>query len=424
MDKTPKAPRRKKLEIADLTVAKVNSAKPGRHYDGQVSGFHLYVRDTGTRSWVLRLARTQSAGNIVRRDFGLGSPSEVSLADARQQARQWREWWRQGFDPVAYQTAANRAKAAALGVGAMTFREASDACFIALSPAWKNLKHRDQWKNTISEYVLPKIGELPVNDIDSAAIIRVLSPIWLSKPETSRRVRQRIFAVLSYAISQGWRTTEPPASAVSKGLPKQPPKSNFDAVDYDKAPAVFSALTAQNETVGRRALLFTILTAARSGETRGATWDEIDLDRAIWTIPANRMKAGKEHTQPLNPAAIALLASIKRKSTRPDELIFAGKGNKPLSDMTMAKAQKEVAPSTTVHGWRATFRSWAADKTNFTRDIAEKALAHTLKDETEKSYNRGELLEKRLRLLSAWGNYLEGRNNITTLPNKTKSAAK
>ena len=423
LDETPKAPRRKKRDIADLTVAKVNAAKSGRHYDGQVSGLHLYVREGGSRSWVLRLARTLPEGRILRRDFGLGSPLDIGLADARIKARQWRGWWRQGFDPVAYQTASDHAAAAALGVGAKTFKDAADACFTALSPAWKNAKHRDQWKNTVAEYVLPHLGELPLNNIDAAAVIRALSPIWLSKPETARRVRQRIFSVLSYSISQGWRSSDPPTSAVAKGLPKQPAKSNFDAVDYDDAPAVYAELSAKTATVGRQALLFTILTAARSGETRGATWAEIDLDKKTWRIPPERMKAKKEHVQPLTPSAVALLKSVERKSSRPDEIIFAGKGNRPLSDMTMSKPQKEVAPNTTVHGWRATFRTWAADKTNFTRDIAEKALAHTLKDETEKSYNRGELLEKREKLLLAWSNYLEGRSNIASLPDRSKSAA-
>ncbi|WP_409210659.1 tyrosine-type recombinase/integrase [Sphingorhabdus sp.] len=408
-----------------MTVAKVNAAKTGRHFDGQVSGLHLYVRDTGSRSWVLRLARTLPAGKILRRDFGLGSPPDIGVADARIKARQWREWWRQGFDPVAYQIASDRAAAAALGVGATTFREASDAYFLFKSPKWRNGKHVGQWQNTIAEYVLPHIGDVPVNDIDSAAIVRALSPIWTAKPETARRVRQRIFAVLEYSQGLGWRSTGAPRGAVKQVLDSasQPSGSNFSAVDYDHAPDVYKILTGQNVTVGRQALMFTILTAARSGETRGATWAEIDLDKAVWTIPANRMKAKKEHVQPLNPAAVGLLRSIQRKSTRPDELIFAGKGNRPLSDATMAKAQKEVAPNTTVHGWRATFRTWAADKTNFTRDIAEKALAHTLKDETEKSYNRGGLLEKRSKLLFAWGNYLEGRSNIAALPNKAKSAA-
>lgn len=422
LDGTSKTSRRKKRDIADLTFAKVNAAKAGRHYDGQVSGLHLYVREGGSRSWVLRLARTLPEGKILRRDFGLGSPSDVGLADVRIKARQWRDWWRQGFDPVAYQTAYNRASAAALGVGAKTFREAADACFNALSPAWKNPKHRDQWKNTIAEYVLPHLGDLPLNDIDAATIIRTLSPIWLSKPETARRVRQRIFSVLSYSISQSWRLSDPPVKAVAAGLPKQPAKSNFDAVDYDDAPAVYAELNAKIATVGRKALLFTILTAARSGETRGATWAEIDLEKATWRIPPERMKAKKEHIQPLTPPAVTLLRSIGRKSNRSDELIFAGKGNRPLSDMTMGKPQKEVAQNTTVHGWRATFRTWAADKTNFTREIAEKALAHTLKDETEKSYNRGELLEKRKKLLLAWSNYLEGRSTIAVLPNRKQSA--
>lgn len=425
LDKIPKPPRRKQRDIADLTVAKVNTSKPGRHYDGQVSGLHLYVRDSGSRSWVLRVARTLPEGSILRRDFGLGSPSDIGLADIRIKARQWREWWRQGFDPVAYQAASDRAAATALGVGATTFKTAADAYFASNSPEWKNGKHVAQWRTTVDEYVIPFIGEMPVQDIESADVIRALSPIWISKPETARRVRQRIFAVLDWSQGQGWRTTDAPRGAVKQVMKsrKQPAGGNFDAVDYDDAPAVYAALNAANVTVGRQALLFTILTAARSGETRGATWGEIDMAKATWRIPPERMKMKKEHVQPLSPAAVSLLQSIERKSNRPDELIFAGKSNRPLSDMTMGKAQKEIAPNTTVHGWRATFRTWAADKTNFTRDIAEKALAHALKDETEKSYNRGELLEKREKLLLAWSNYLEGRSNIAVMPDRNQSAA-
>ncbi|PJG48329.1 hypothetical protein CAF53_08810 [Sphingobium sp. LB126] len=409
--------------MGKLTNISVTNAKPGRHADGD--GLYLHVRDSGSKAWVLRVMVEGK-----RSDFGMGSLSDLSLAEARTRAATWRAWAKEGRNPVFVQREEDRAKAALEAEGARTFKWVAEQAHEALSPAWRNPKHKDQWINTLKEYAFPKIGKEPVAAIDAPMIIAVLTPIWLKKPETARRVRQRIGAVLDFAHVHGWRPTEAPMRSIvaGKSLPLQKGgKQHHAAVPYDEAAAVMKDLRAKAESAGRLALEFTILTAARSGETRGATWAEVDLEKALWTIPGARMKAGKPHIVPLTPRAVEILgaAAKLRKTNKPDEMVFPGRGISAMSDMTMAKHMRAVRDDATVHGWRSTFRDWISECTNFPSEVAEMALAHTISNRVEAAYRRGKLLEKRREMMLAWENYLAGRAaNVVSLPaGRTSSAA-
>lgn len=398
--------------MAALTPISVRNAKPGRHADG--NGLYLIVRDTGSRQWLLRVVvPSLTGGDAKRQDFGLGSASDVTLADARRKAAQWREWAKAGRDPRVAQRIVDKERADRDAVYDRTFQWAAERAHEAMRPAWQNAKHSNQWISTLATYAFPKIGGEPVETIDGPAIVDLLSPIWLTKPETARRVRQRIAAVLDYAHAKGWRSTEAPMRSImaGKALARQPRgKEHHEAVAYVDAPGAIARLRAKPETVGRLALEFAIITATRSGEVRGATWGEIDLDSGLWTIPAARMKAKREHIVPLTERALALLATAEhhRKSKGPDAAIFPGAAKKVISDMTMLKAVRAIAPGSTVHGWRSTFRDWVAECTSFDGEIAEMALAHTIGNKVERAYRRGNLLEKRRTMMAAWDAYLSG----------------
>lgn len=399
-----------------LTQISIKNLPPGRHRDRDSNGLYVIARDTGSRQWLLRVVMPGVEGKPPKRhDFGLGSFPQLSLADARTKAAKWRAWARAGRNPVAAQRAEDRALAEQEAETGKAFAWVADRAFEALSPAWRNPKHRDQWISTIREYVNPFIGARPVEEIDSPDIVDLLSPIWLSKPETARRVRQRVAAVLDFAHARGWRSTEAPMRSImaGKALPRQPKgKEHHAAVPYPAAPATIARLREKLPSVGRLALELAIITATRSGEVRGATWGEVDLDAAIWTIPASRMKAKREHVVPLTGRAVEIIktAAAFRKSNRADAFIFPGTAKATISDMTMLKAAREVAPNATVHGWRSTFRDWVAERTDFDGDIAEMALAHTIGNKVERAYRRGNLLEKRRVLMEAWEAYLDGKD--------------
>lgn len=385
------------------SIAVRNATRPGIYGDGR--GLSLIVRDGGARIWSLRVKMP----NGERRNFKIGNATIIGLADAREKAAQWRALAKEGIDPIATNEREALASAREAERAATTFEMAARQFIAENETVWKNAKHRQQWRNTLEQYVYPSIGRVPVADVRVRDVIDLLYPIWLLKPETARRVLQRICNILDYAAAKDWRDDGVSKGAIEKGLPRVKRKANhFAAVQYENAHAVVSALRNSPETMGRLALEFTILTACRSGEVRGARWNEVDLQRKLWTVPADRMKAGVEHVVPLSAQAIALLDAMAVTKSHDDSLIFPGLGGSALSDMTMGKAQKLIAPNTTVHGWRATFRTWVADKTSFTRDIAEKALAHTLDSKVEASYNRGDLLEKRRVLMQAWADYLDG----------------
>jgi len=372
-----------------LSARRVETVGPGRHGDGR--GLFLYVKASGARSWVLRY---QVMGK--RHDLGLGAYPEVSLAMARDRALQARRMIQEGEDPIAKKRQAQP----------KTFKDAAHELIESKRPGWKNAKHASQWTSTLEAYVFPNIGQMQVTRIETADVIGVLKPIWTDKTETENRVRQRIEAVLDYASALGIRTGDNPArwrGHLDHLLPKP---TRVKAVKHHPALPHAEIAEFMEDLSGRtgiaaRALTFTILTAARSGETRGATWGEIDMEAKLWTIPAERMKAGKEHRVPLTPEALACLGP-KRDDA---ELIFESeaKPGKPISDMSMTAALRRMGrDAITVHGFRSTFRDWAGETTGFPREVIEAALAHGIKDKAEAAYARSDLFEKRRKLMEAW----------------------
>ncbi|MEN3973798.1 integrase arm-type DNA-binding domain-containing protein [Emcibacter sp. SYSU 3D8] len=381
--------------MGNLNATQVRALKePGRYSDGD--GLMLNVKDGGSKSWLLRI---QHDGK--RREFGLGSLKDVSLADAREKAGEIRKQVRQGADPVAEKQKQRER--------VPTFREAAKAVHKEHKRGWKNGKHQAQWLATLETYAFPAIGDMSVEAIEGRMVRDVLANIWLEKPETARRVRQRIGAVLDYAYSKGWRTQEAPMRSVTKGLPRQPRKTGrFEAMPYSDVPDFLEKLR-ERDSMGRLALEALILTAARSGEIRGATWDEIDLDTALWTIPGKRMKAGKAHTVPLSPATVEVFKRAAALRLKGSELVFYGqKPGRPLSDMTLLKVLRDMELPFTVHGFRSAFRDWAAEETSFPGEVAEAALAHAIPNKVEAAYRRTEFLEKRRSMMEAWGRFSTG----------------
>jgi integrase len=378
--------------MGKLSATGVKAAtRPGRLGDGD--GLFLVVRETGSKSWVVRV---QKHGR--RRDIGLGSASKVSLAKARERAREVREWVEDGLDPVF-----EKRKAA----GIPTFKEASKKVVDLHRKTWRNEKHEAQWLRTLEMFAWPTLGDIRVSEITGPMVRNVLAEIWLIKPETARRVRQRIGAVLDWAYASGYRETEAPMRSISKGLPRQPTKgsSHFAAMPYADVPAFMTRLS-ERESFSRLALQFAILTAARSGEVRGATWDEVNFDTQLWIIPAGRMKAKREHVVPLSEPALAILKRCNELRLKDEALIFPGSRPKqPMSDMTLTKLLRELKYPFTAHGFRSSFRDWASEETDVQGEVAEAALAHMVRDKTEAAYRRGNLLEKRRALMAQWGDY-------------------
>jgi len=393
-----------------LSDLKIKSAikKPGRYSDGD--GLMLVVKHSGACSWVLRI---QVDGR--RRDFGLGRLADVKAGAAREKADAIRKQYLSGIDPVEAKRAAKREKASI-----PTFAEAARLAHGEHKGGWKNAKHKAQWLSSLEAYAFPAIGQVRVDKVEGPAVRDLLAEIWLAKPETASRVRQRIGTVLDWAFAKGYRQAEAPMKSISRGLPRQPKKDwHFAALPYEDAPAIMAKL-AQKDSVGRLALRFLILTAARSGEVRGATWAEIDKDQKVWTVPAERMKAGKAHIVPLSPPALAILDHMEKAfgdgsgddndgelGGTSDALIFPGNKGKPLSDMTLTKVVRDgFTQSITVHGFRSTFRDWAAEQTDVAGEVVEAALAHTISNKVEAAYRRTNYLEKRRDLMLRWAEYL------------------
>ncbi|WP_337180590.1 tyrosine-type recombinase/integrase [Sphingopyxis granuli] len=365
----------------------------GRHGDGD--GLFLVIGSNGSRSWVCRV---QKDGR--RRDFGLGSAVKVPLARARDMSRQVRSWVEAGLDPRH-----ERRKVE----GIPTFREATATVYASHSKSWRNAKHNWQWLRTLEMFVYPRLGDRKVSEITGPLIHDVLAEIWLTKPETARRVRQRIGLVLDWAFSKGYRDSEAPIKAASKGLPRQPKATKHHAAMPYSAIAAFLMKLRRLETMGRLALEFAIATAARSGEVRGATWEEIDLEARLWTIPGDRMKSGREHVVTLSDHACRILRRCQELRVEGQPYIFYGtKPGQPMSDMTIVKVLRDMGEPYTPHGFRSTFRDWASETTDFPDRIAEAALAHVVKDKTEAAYRRGPLLEKRREMMAAWSAYCLG----------------
>ena len=388
-------------ELSALEVKRLT--KPGFHSVGGVSGLALYVKPTGARSWVLRVV---IGGK--RRDIGLGPYPEVSLADAREGARKIKAKARDGADPLAERRAAAARLRAEQNDG-MTFDQCAAAYIKAHREGWKSPKHAAQWEATLSRHASPVIGHLLVRNVETRHVLRILEPIWASTTETATRLRSRIELVLDWAAARGERAREGnPArwrGHLDKLLPK--PSKVADRGHHAALPwgevGAFLARLASVEGMGAQALRFTILTAARSGEVRGASWDEIDMQARTWTVPAERMKAGREHRVPLSDAALALLASLPRFVGQP--LVFPAPRGGQLSDMTLSAVLKRMGVPVTVHGFRSTFRDWCAEATAYPGEVAEMALAHTIGDKVEAAYRRGDLFEKRRQLMQAWADH-------------------
>ncbi|MFN3130562.1 tyrosine-type recombinase/integrase [Roseibium sp.] len=383
-----------------LSDRQVKAAGPGIHGDG--NGLYLRVSHTGRRSWIFIWTR-----NKVRNEIGLGpfdgKTSHVGLADARKKAQECREILGRGGDPkTEFSERRDRVKL-------VTFGQCADDYLAAQEPGWKSKPHAAQWRLHLTEYAEP-IRSKPVSAVTVDDMVRLLQPIWLEKAESARRIRSRIEAVLDYAAARKLRSGDNPARL--KGnldhlLPSQKTvaKKHHAAMRYQDVPAFITELQG---TLGyaARALEFTILTAARTGEVIGAKWTEFDLEARTWTVPAERMKAGKAHTVPLSDAAMTALQWCHDHQL--NDYVFAGaKQDRPLSNMSMTKVLKTHGRGdVTVHGFRSAFRDWAGNETSFPREVAEECLAHVVGNAVERAYRRQAALEKRLKLLSAWGQYL------------------
>lgn len=390
----------KAKELGALAVK--NITRRGTTFVGGVPGLALVVHASGTRSWILRY----KIGG-TRRDMGLGSFDDVSLANARDAARTARAKIVTGIDPIQQRKAARSALIADMAT-ALTFSECATKYMEAHESGWRNPKHTQQWRNTIETYANPVIGQMLVRDVGLPHVMKVLEPIWHKKTETAKRLRGRLESVLDWAITRDLRSGPNPARW--KGhldtLLAQPGKisktKHHRRLPYAEMPAFMAELRNQ-AGIGAKALEFTILTAARSGEVRAATWDEFDLTTGLWTVPADRMKAGKEHRVPLSDAAMAVLVS--QQTVRFNEYVFPSPRSGILSDMTLSAVLRRMKVEAVPHGFRSTFRDWAAEKTDYPRDAAEMALAHTIPDKVEAAYRRGDLFEKRRQMMQDWADF-------------------
>jgi integrase len=380
-----------------LTVVGIKALKkPGRYADG--NGLYLKASASGAKRWELR---TVVRGK--RCDIGLGGLKLVSLAEAREEARKYRAIARNDGDPLAEKRRARKV--------VPTFRVAAETVHKDHAKAWKNAKHGDQWINTLKAYAYPAFGDRRVDQIDTPDILKALSPIWLTKQETARRVRQRIGTVLDWAKAAGHRTGNNPIDEISKALPRQSElRGHHAALPYVEVPAFIQKLHGEGEpSIADLAFEFVLLTAARTNEVLEAKWSEIDLEQAAWTVPASRMKAGREHRVPLAPRCIELLGLAKVLSAG-SEFIFPGRSiDKPMSNMVLLMTMRRMKSNYTVHGFRSAFRDWASERTNFAREICEAALAHIVKDKTEAAYRRGDLFEKRRELMATWAAFVAAR---------------
>ena len=416
---------RQAKEMTALDVRRLKHSGEGRNVTvavGGISGLLLQLTPNGGRTWLLR---TSIAGR--RREIGLGGFPDVTLAQARDRARDAKDKVRNGIDPVEERKSARAALVASQRRG-LSFSDATDQYLAAKLDAFKNAKHRQQWQNTLQTYAMPELGSMLVNDITVQDVLRVLEPIWKSKTETASRVRGRIEAVLSWATVSGHREGDNPArwaGNLKELLPaaaKVAKQNNQPALQIIDAPCWFAALE-RRDGMGTRALQFAALTATRSQEVRGVCWEEVDLTGALWVIPAARMKMDREHRVPLAPEAIALLRALPRFKDNP--LVFPSSRGGEMSDMTLSAAMKRLHKAdleaggtgfmdrvskrpAVPHGLRSTFRDWVAECTHFPGEMAEVALAHKVANAVEASYRRGDMVEKRRTMMAAWAGFLSG----------------
>lgn len=403
--------RRRHPQKALSAVAAKQINTPGRHADG--NGLYLVVDPSGARRWLLRVVV-----HGRRRDIGLGSVRLVPLIEARDLAARMRRLARDGGDPLD-----ERRKAR---ITAPTFKQAAERVHAETVGSWRNEKHAASWLTSLETHAYPVIGKTPVDRITTADVLKVLAPIWLTKAETARRVRQRIRTVLDWARVAHHLQTANPVDGVERGLPKQPDRNeHFAAMPYAEVPAFMAQLRsrAASDAVAL-AFQFLILTACRTSEVLLARWDEIDTEQKLWTIPADRMKAGETHIVPLSPAAVSALDNAK-KLAGDQPLVFPSRRHgKPLSNMVFLMMLRRMKLDVTAHGFRSSFRDWAAEETEFPNFVVEKALAHAIENKVEAAYRRGDLLKKRRDLMDAWADYCKSDRKCRTAHADATSASK
>ena len=405
-DKAGLGARKMEKRIQRLSALAVQRAsKPGLYADG--AGLYLRVSRNGSKSWAFRFMLKGTA-----REMGLGGLTKVSIADARKRAIDARRLLGEGHDPLALRQDEIKQRAAEQRVAAarsMSFDKCAEAYISAHEAAWRNDKHRQQWRNTFSTYVSPVFGSVSVQDVDTDLVMKVVEPLWSVKTETARRVRGRIEVILDWARVRGYRSGENPARWRGQLDHLLPARSKVRAVKHHAA-LPYTEIDAflrdlrQLEGAGAAALEFLILTVGRTSEVIYARWPEINLKDKVWIVPAARMKSRREHRVPLSSGAIAVLKRIKGSS---DEYVFPGRSpGAPLSNMALLMTLGRMnCANITAHGFRSTFRDWAAERTNFSSEVVEMALAHVIEDKTEAAYRRGDLFEKRRRLMDAWAEY-------------------
>jgi integrase len=391
-----------KRRVGRLTTLEVSrlarKASAGLFADG--GNLYLQVSQSGVASWIFRYL----AGGRERA-AGLGPLHTVSLKEARDKALEYRKLRLEGIDPIEHRKA-GRVKAALEAARAMSFRQCAERYFNAHRDEWTSAKHAGQWSASLEQHAFPLIGDLPVASIDTDLVVKVLEPIWRTKRETASRIRGRIEAILDSAKTRGYRQGENPArwkGHLQHLLAGKGDVEHHAALPFEDIPE-FVARLRTTDGVPARALEFTILTAARSAEVLGATWSEMDFKTCTWTVPAERMKARREHRKPLGSSALAIPAALWQ--TRESTFVFPGRSaGRPLGPVAMQQVLQRMRASATVHGFRSSFRDWAAERTNFPHEVAEMALAHTVGDKVEAAYRRGDLFEKRRQLAEAWARY-------------------
>ena len=394
-------------KLTALEVARLK--QPGRYSDGH--GLWLQVSQTGTKAWLFRYMRDGRA-----RQMGLGPLYSVSLAEARIRARQARQLLLDSYDPIDLKRDA-RTAVRLERAKAVTFHQCADDYLDAHAGAWRNAKHRKQWQATLDAYAHPLIGTLPVASIDTALTLKILRPIWKDKPETASRLRGRIERILAWATVHGFRRGDNPArwrghlDALLPAKSKVRPVRHHPALPFVELPAFMTELR-KRDSVSARALEFTVLTAARTSEATGATWEEIDLKAKVWTVPAKRMKSARPHRVPLTERTLEILNDLPRDNS--GFLFIGAKVGSPISNMAMLELLRGMrGDRLTVHGFRSTFSDWARERTAYPRDVVEMALAHAIKDKSEAAYRRGDALEKRGRLMADWARYCEAPAVVT-----------
>jgi integrase len=347
-----------------------------------------------------------------RRDFGLGPAHEVTLTEARAKASELRRMVRAGLDPVRVRGVRRKIP--------LSFEKVTRDCYDAMKGGWKNQRHAS-WLASFEKHVFPSIGKKPIDAIDSTSVLSVLEPVWITIPDTARRILQRIGTVLDYAHIKGLVPAEISLRSVTRGLPRQTRQvTHLEAMPYKKVPSLMASLLSLPNSFGRDALKLTILTAVRSNETRFATWGEFDLEAGAWSIPAARMKMKEAHVVPLTAPAVALLSRMRAErialdgKVRGDQFVFTASGATPISDMTILKVLRDMKFATvTVHGFRSSFTDWAAECTDVPKEIADKALAHRVPNAVEAAYRRTDFFEKRRSLMQQWADHVMGRAQAT-----------